>query len=89
MLTLACMARCCDAALLIGEAAPALAEAIGDACEVVQAETLDAAVAIAARRARAGTSVLLAPACASFDQFADYRARGEAFALAVRREVGS
>ena len=83
------LARCCDAALLIGEAAPALAEAIGDACEVVQAETLDAAVAIAARRARAGTSVLLAPACASFDQFADYRARGEAFALAVRREVGS
>jgi len=45
--------------------------------------TLDAAVATAAARARPGDTVLLAPACSSFDQFTDYAARGRAFAAAV------
>jgi UDP-N-acetylmuramoylalanine--D-glutamate ligase len=46
--------------------------------------TLEAAVREAAGRARKGEVVLLAPACASFDQFADFEARGDAFRAAVQ-----
>jgi UDP-N-acetylmuramoylalanine--D-glutamate ligase len=45
--------------------------------------TLDVAVVRAAEQARPGEAVLLSPACASFDQFRDYEARGEAFRAAV------
>jgi UDP-N-acetylmuramoylalanine--D-glutamate ligase len=46
---------------------------------------MDRVVAEAARLARPGDTVLLAPAGASFDMFAGYGARGDAFAAAVRR----
>jgi UDP-N-acetylmuramoylalanine--D-glutamate ligase len=72
------------AAYLVGEAAPALAAAFE---EVGVAHTghagVEEAVAAATRRARAGETVLLAPACASFDQFRSYEERGEAFRTAV------
>jgi UDP-N-acetylmuramoylalanine--D-glutamate ligase len=45
--------------------------------------TLDAAVKAAAQVARSGETVLLSPACASYDQFRDYEARGDAFRAAV------
>lgn len=72
-------------ALLIGEAAEALETALAQAIETRRCPTLDAAVAAAAEIAAAGDSVLLAPACASQDQFKDYRERGERFRQAVER----
>jgi UDP-N-acetylmuramoylalanine--D-glutamate ligase len=48
-------------------------------------ETMDRVVESAARLARPGDTVLLAPACASMDMFANYGARGDAFAAAVHR----
>ncbi len=54
----------------------------------VGAGVMAAAVAAAGDLARPGDAVLLAPACASMDQFRDYGERGDAFAAAVRARVG-
>jgi UDP-N-acetylmuramoylalanine--D-glutamate ligase len=70
----------CERCYLIGEAAQRLAEDLADThVELAQCGELERAVSSAARRAHAGETVLLAPACASFDQFTDYAARGERF----------
>lgn len=71
--------------LTIGEAAPAIAKALKGAIEVVPVETLDRAVRWACDRARPGDVVLLSPACSSFDQFRDYKDRGDAFQKWVRQ----
>jgi len=71
------------AAVLIGETAAELASLIGDRVPVVHAPDMAAAVATAASLAQPGDVVLLAPAAASFDMFADYAARGDAFRAAV------
>lgn len=75
------------AAVLIGESAPVMAEALAGVAGVELAPTLEAAVARAHRLARAGDAVLLAPACASFDMFRSYGERGERFVAAVRSLV--
>jgi UDP-N-acetylmuramoylalanine--D-glutamate ligase len=77
--------RACAGVYLIGEDAPALAAALdGGATAVSECGELPAALAAARAAARAGEVVLLSPACASFDQFADFEARGERFADLVR-----
>ncbi len=70
-------------AYLIGEAAEMFAEQLGDTPYEISA-TLEAAVKAAKSEAEAGDTVLLAPACASFDQFENFEKRGEAFESLVR-----
>ena len=73
-----------SAAYAIGEAGPMFARLLREASvDVDDCGTLDAAVKSAAAEARAGDTVLLSPACASFDQFRDFEARGDAFRAAV------
>ena len=72
--------RACAAVYLIGEDAPAIARALeGVAPAVRDCGELERAVSACARAAKAGEVVLLSPACASFDQFVDFEARGERF----------
>ncbi len=71
------------AALLIGAAAGKIAGEISGAVPLVDAKTIDAAVAHAFAHAAPGDTVLLAPACASFDQFKSYEHRGEFFKQVV------
>jgi len=70
-------------AYTIGEAGPRFAALLAPTMPVDRCDTLDSAVAAAARNAVAGETVLLSPACASFDQFRDYEERGDAFRRAV------
>jgi UDP-N-acetylmuramoylalanine--D-glutamate ligase len=76
------------AAVLIGEAAPLISEALHGVCTLERAASMPDAVRAAARLAAPGDTVLLSPACASQDMFTDYRARGDAFAAAVE-ELGA
>ncbi len=77
--------RSCEAVYLIGEDAPVIARALaGGDIPVRECGELERAVAQAAEAARSGEVVLLSPACASFDQFTDFEARGERFSELVR-----
>ena len=71
------------AAVLIGESAGALKDALAGRIPSHAAASLEAAVNTAAGLARPGDVVLLAPACASQDQFRDFAARGDCFRAAV------
>ncbi|MEO8225652.1 MAG: UDP-N-acetylmuramoyl-L-alanine--D-glutamate ligase, partial [Gammaproteobacteria bacterium] len=71
------------AAVLLGRDRDLLAAALAPVCAVHQVADLAAAVKVAASLAGNGWTVLLAPACSSLDMFADYGARGQAFAAAV------
>jgi|TARA_R100000049_G_C1949878_1_gene96941 UDP-N-acetylmuramoylalanine--D-glutamate ligase len=71
------------AAYTIGEAGDAFADALAPHCPVSRCGTLDIAVHTAAQAARPGDTVLLSPACASFDQFRDFEDRGDRFRALV------
>ncbi len=64
---------------LIGSAAEKIRGELGGVVKMVEAGTLDVAVAEAAKSAVSGDVVLLAPACSSFDQFENYEHRGRVF----------
>jgi UDP-N-acetylmuramoylalanine--D-glutamate ligase len=66
-------------AILIGAAADKIARDLGDSAPLKNAGTLDRAVEIAMRNAQPGDTVLLAPACSSFDQFENFEHRGRTF----------
>ncbi|MBC6445095.1 MAG: UDP-N-acetylmuramoyl-L-alanine--D-glutamate ligase [Alphaproteobacteria bacterium GM202ARS2] len=79
-------------AFLMGESALSLKEALGGRVDVTVCADMAGAVALAHRQARAfveekagrTATVLLSPACASFDQFGDYKERGRVFTQAVK-----
>jgi UDP-N-acetylmuramoylalanine--D-glutamate ligase len=74
----------CAGIYLIGDATPALAAALEPSgVPIAACGDLPAALATARRAAQPGETVLLSPACASFDQYADFEARGEHFRTLV------
>jgi len=75
------------ALVLIGRDAPAIAAAVDRRIAVHPADGMAQAVARAAQLAEPGDSVLLSPACASFDMFRNYQERGQVFAAEVRRQA--
>ncbi len=80
------VAERCRAVYLIGEAAGDLADALSETgVPLRQAGDLENAVALAGAAAVAGEVVLLSPACASYDQYADFEARGDHFRALVER----
>lgn len=69
--------------ILIGEDAKQLAAALNDCCEIKYSDSLDEAVIQANQSAISGDTVLLSPACASFDMFNGFEHRGHCFEKAV------
>ena len=72
------------AAYTIGDAGPRFAEILRDHMPVQRSEMLCEAIKQAMAAAKPGDVVLLSPACASFDQFRDYEARGDTFRQVVQ-----
>ncbi|HEY2798202.1 MAG TPA: UDP-N-acetylmuramoyl-L-alanine--D-glutamate ligase [Thermoanaerobaculia bacterium] len=78
------VARNVRAVLTVGEAAPLIERALAGSAAIVRCDTMDRAVAAAAELARRGDTVLLSPACASFDQYRNFEERGDHFASLAR-----
>jgi len=71
--------------ILIGEAKERMNRELGGLTDTVIVKTMEEAVLIAHRKAKAGEVVLLSPACSSFDMFKDYKERGKIFKETVRK----
>src|SRR5437660_4641914 len=72
------------AVLTIGKAADRIAEALNGAANIVPLHDMERAIDWAAKNAKSGETVLLSPACASFDQYRNFEHRGEHFEQLVR-----
>ena len=77
------------AVIQIGRDGPLIEAAIADACPVLRAESMEAAVARAFALSRPGDVILLSPACASWDMFRNYAHRAEVFIAAVETLVAN
>jgi UDP-N-acetylmuramoylalanine--D-glutamate ligase len=75
--------RHCKAVIVMGKDGAAIAESLHGRLPVFRAEPLDEAVKVADSLAQPGDVVLLSPACASLDQYKNYKQRGELFMQAV------
>jgi UDP-N-acetylmuramoylalanine--D-glutamate ligase len=71
------------AVVLIGRDAPVIAKALEGTVPLLRAGDMDEAVRLAAGQAQPGDTVLLSPACASFDMYTNYAERGDAFMASV------
>lgn len=76
------------AVVLLGQDAALIERAVAGAVPVVRVKDMNEAVEQAASLARNGDTVLLSPACASFDMFKGYDHRGDVFTAAVHRRLG-
>jgi len=76
------------ALVVLGRDGPAIAALAPESLSVRAVDSMEEAVRVAASLARPGDCVLLSPACASFDMFRDFEARGEVFTAAARRLTG-
>ena len=75
----------CEHVILIGAAANKIAAALEGTRPLHRAATMPEAVNLGFKLSRAGDTLLLAPACASFDMFDNYEHRGRVFKEAVRK----
>ncbi len=79
------LAECARGVVLIGRDREAIRPVVPPVCQLADASDLEEAVGLALEMAHPGDHVLLAPACASFDQFRNYAERGDRFRGLVRR----
>lgn len=79
------ISRYCRAVVLLGRDADKLEQVLKDHVPLQRVSSLDEAVSAAASLAQPGDAVLLSPACASLDMFANFEERGRLFAAAVGR----
>ncbi len=74
--------------LLLGEAAERMNSVLGDCCPTRQVADMAEAVTLAAQETAIGGTVLLSPACSSFDMYPNYAARGDDFVAQVKKLEG-